>query len=524
MAMVGCFSSRQTSSTSSCSSQRRRRRDFLIRFLLLLAVLALISQGPSLVLRERQQEEGVPQAVNITAAAAGDVDHAIVDDTLNRLQDHDTTTPFTSSSSPHHDFLLNVPFYVYDNDLLWINKTSFGGIDNDNNNSNNKEELQEWLETKGAYKHSDDYWFAQAALHQHPQRTWNPDEAKLFVVPLLLNTFMARLQLYKTSSTPFCITTSNAVGSSVLCEKRRILRHMNQVLQESTWFQRHDGRDHVVVASHYQADYFMLSQFMPQVLKCNLMTFEGSRQLQQENHRIVLPSMYVGRACPLQSNKTDDVVMVGSLTGPSLIHFKRRREMCQWLLSSRQQEHHAGTNATLSSSTSTTRQPIRMSTCGEGPQCPALAQARFGLHVRGDTFGANRLLDTLLSGSVPIFTWSQQYDILPDWIDWKRLSSFADISSGNATSFVSAIQTILADDEAYQEKQELVLRNRDLFDWKTPVPFDVYMYILSTRLWPDDPDIGGRPPNPNVTRRYTALILPKTTSTTTNTSTSMNGV
>ena len=72
-----------------------------------------------------------------------------------------------------------------------------------------------------------------------------------------------------------------------------------------------------------------------------------------------------------------------------------------------------------------------------------LAQSRFGFHVRGDTFGANRLFDTILSGTVPIFTFKEQYDILPQWVDWKGLSYFVSITTEDA--FTESLDRILAD-------------------------------------------------------------------------------
>jgi hypothetical protein len=85
-----------------------------------------------------------------------------------------------------------------------------------------------------------------------------------------------------------------------------------------------------------------------------------------------------------------------------------------------------------------------MSLCGAGQQCPALANARLGFHVRGDTYGSNRLIDTLLSGTVPIFTFDEQYNVVPDWINWKLLSYFARVSHGE-TVFLSDIDVIVAD-------------------------------------------------------------------------------
>ena len=119
--------------------------------------------------------------------------------------------------------------------------------------------------------------------------------------------------------------------------------------------------------------------------------------------------------------------------------------------------------------------------CGSGIQCPALAQSRFGFHVRGDSFGANSLFDTILSDTVPI-TMREQYDIHPDWFDWDKISFFADVT--NKTVFVESVQRIINDKVGYELKLKNILLNKVLFDWTTDGPFDTYMYMLSQHLWP----------------------------------------
>jgi hypothetical protein len=46
-------------------------------------------------------------------------------------------------------------------------------------------------------------------------------------------------------------------------------------------------------------------------------------------------------------------------------------------------------------------------------------------------------MDTILSGTVPLFTRREQYEVLPDWIDWKQLSYFVPLyleEEDNATN------------------------------------------------------------------------------------------
>jgi len=124
--------------------------------------------------------------------------------------------------------------------------------------------------------------------------------------------------------------------------------------------------------------------------------------------------------------------------------------------------------------------------CGWGDQCPTLARARYGFHAQGDTFGSNRLIDIILSGTVPIFTRREQYDILPKWLDWRKLSAFLPLNDiKDETQFIEKLQTILHDDDGYKERHEAVLQHRHLVDWMTLHPFDLYMYSLQAELYPE---------------------------------------
>ena len=114
---------------------------------------------------------------------------------------------------------------------------------------------------------------------------------------------------------------------------------------------------------------------------------------------------------------------------------------------------------------------------------PWIAQSRFGFHVRGNTFGANRLFDTILSGTIPIFTFKEQYDILPQWIDWKSFSYFVNITTEEA--FIKSLDRILVDTEGYIKKLQNVLQHRDILDWHSGLPFDMFMYDFQRQLFPE---------------------------------------
>jgi hypothetical protein len=361
----------------------------------------------------------------------------------------------------HDGFLLNVPFFVYE-DLLWFRNITFSWAPSPVE-QRTLHDLNEIMDNFNS-KHYTDVYFARAAL-QHPMRTLDPSKAKLFVVPTLLNLLAGRK--YRKGS-KFCYKS--------LCN-RDLVEYADDFLANSRWFQRHQGSDHIVVRSEW---YTLQNVPMPNIRSCHEIRFEDRKY--NNANRFSIPDYYVGQPCtPTDEKKEHDFAMIATLEPGS--KFLSRQRICDWLVNKR-------TKAT----------PIYdMPICGKGLKCPTLAKSKFGFHVRGDTFGANRLMDTLLSETVPVFTMKEQYSVLPDWIDWDRISYFANVA--NQTEFLSSIARMAKDEPLYQQKYRNAVSNRDLFDWATQVPFDTYMYMLSSKLWPE---LVRR----NATSRYSALILP----------------
>jgi Exostosin family len=346
------------------------------------------------------------------------------------------------------DLLLSVPFYIYE-ELNWLD-TGYRGNKTFHEILRNQEK-----------KHQEDLHFYNAAL-RHPMRTRRPEEAKLFVVPFLSSIVIASL-IYKDPAT-LCVNTT--------CGKD-LLASLDQSLGNSKWFQRNEGKDHLATITYFGfAHQFVKGRRQyKNLMKCHVIQWGEEKKVNIVS-RLAFNTFYVGTKCPL-SPKTSDLAMVAR--DKPRARFQSRRDICRWV---------KGTNYSM---------PI----CGAGQQCPALAEARFGFHVRGDTYGANRLLDTLLSGTVPIFTHQEQYDLMPEWIDWSQLSYFAPVT--NKTTFLSSLHTILEDKEVSARKLKNVVKNSDLFDWETPIPFDTYMYMLQAHLWPE---------LRRNESRYSALVLP----------------
>jgi hypothetical protein len=269
-----------------------------------------------------------------------------------------------------------------------------------------------------------------------------------------------------------------------------LLDYASLTLKKSLWFQQYPER-HIVVASHYASSMpSWRERHPPKSLKkalyqCNTITFENAHHYVSPE-RLTFPSYSVGRACDPVDTKLYDVALIAT-RHTDRAGFEDREFVC----------HGLGFGSSSNSTTSNVGMPI----CGPGEQCPALAQAKLGFHVRGDTFGSNRLMDTVLSGTVPIFTRIEQFAIQPPWINWTKLSYFVDLA--NLTSpedLPKFLHNILVHDkEGMEQRHKEVLDNRNLFDWTTLFPFDTYMYMLQAHLYPD---------TRKGSSRWGALILP----------------
>lgn len=421
--------------------------------------------------------------VSLVAASHGTHKFASLGESAATTWSPHATPPVTGDS------LLGVKFYVYEGLAIPTRLTLDG-----NHLPDQLESLDPEIPTHGSspsiVKHLDDLLLGRQAL-RHPMRTYNASEAALFYVPTPMNAvsmFGMRLCHHPKHDATVC--------------GRDILRRDGALLRKSKWYMRSLGRDHVVVMSSYINDYhkrkavqldkynknvfigrlgaapkfqtsrsFDFGEYAPMsLLHCNHVTWEnrvmrvpkdGALKLPD---RFAIPSFYVGRRCPVHREPaSSDFALIASLKTDEA-RFVERLKLCDIL-----KRHRAS---------------FRVKTCGLGKQCPALAQAKFGFHVRGDTPGSNRLMDTILSGTVPIFTDVKQLDVLPSFIDWGKLSYFADLNTGER-AIRETLQTFVQDEEEYEEKHEAVLRNAKLFDFSTEIPFELYMYHFSLLIYPN---------------------------------------
>jgi len=329
-----------------------------------------------------------------------------------------------------------VKFYLY-SDLDWMSMTCNDGVLVD--------ELVKPQRDGFPFKHTDDYWFLKAALH-HPWRVSDPEEADLFVVPALLNFPMEQISFSRRQC---------CVGD--LCNAE-LFRYTDTMLAQSPWFKRYGGKDHVAVCSHYGCPGQLA--LWRNIQACNTISFEENSM---RGDRCRIATTYVGRACvgaPSEhGNSTaiarqDTFVMVASMH-PERPSFRQRGEFCEWAKSA----SRVG--------------PYNVSQCGPGPQCPAVAQAQFGFHIRGDTLGSNRLMDYILSGTVPVFTDERQYDILLPFVPWRNLSVL--INARDKDEFLDAVGRVVPQYETVKATLDFFA---PLLRWETPAPFEQYMQLF----------------------------------------------
>jgi len=358
-----------------------------------------------------------------------------------------------------NEYILNTPFYIYE-ELAFENATILY-----NNSRYTYEEL-----IKHSFvnlKHSEDFWFYKSAMH-HKMRVMDPSKAKLFYVPPMMN--MIALGTLN-GKFKYCI-------NKWMCNERIYIK-IHRFLRGSKYFKRNEGKDHIIVASHFGYNTKWLSSYggnqlstafvhritktYSSIFKCNKIGFENVNQPAIINKdRINFPSTYFSQPCQKESSPQRKSLQFIFVANMKKKMFSQRRNICSWL--------------------NDTQLGHLSSLCGSGiPLCKHIQKAKYGFHVQGDTFGSSRPIDLIMNGVIPIFTQERQYDILPDWIPWRNISFFADVSSKDA--FVDSIKKISSDKSMYEIKRQAILEYQELFDLRKTAPFDMYMYMFASRIF-----------------------------------------
>lgn len=369
----------------------------------------------------------------------------------NRLNDH-----FKEIKST---FKLDTPFYVYE-DLAFADATIY----DDDGNEIKYETFLNDVYLKNQRKHSDDYWFMLSAM-KHPMRVTDPKEAKLFYVPTLMNV-IAATTLNRSFCYHYCVRDK--------CDYE-LFDVIDKYLDNSKWFKRKNGADHIIVASHYGFNTIWekeddeanlesiqfsrkVASWYRNIFNCNKVIFEHASQSDIINQdRINFPAMYVGKSCENLNNDVRNRFVFLADFGRS----EERKELVAWIKKVTFTENQDLIGSHLEF-------------------CPNIGYGKYGFHVKGDSFGSSRLIDLILNGVVPIFTEQEQYNILPSWLPFKWISFYADVTSQHA--FMVSLQEIIVDDSNYEMKRNAILKFKNVFDYETIVPFNMYMYHFAKEI------------------------------------------
>eukprot|EP00525_Craspedostauros_australis_P011439 CAMPEP_0198109592 /NCGR_PEP_ID=MMETSP1442-20131203/1664_1 /TAXON_ID= /ORGANISM="Craspedostauros australis, Strain CCMP3328" /LENGTH=503 /DNA_ID=CAMNT_0043765331 /DNA_START=66 /DNA_END=1577 /DNA_ORIENTATION=- len=354
--------------------------------------------------------------------------------------------PQVVTYDPAYVFEMKVPFYVYEDQLSMADMTSCG--------------VPLGMTNYAFFKHSDDYWMLQSAL-VHPMRTKNATEAKLFFVPFLMNALADGIAW---RNRYLCIHDGMTCFDHTVTPNVEI-SWADMMLGRSEYFRRFNGADHVVVTSHYAASraYRRFGHFT-NIMSTNRVIYQNFPQRWPDSTlppRITMQNLYVAnqgcQAVP-PNEKTADFALIASMK-PNDRNFDDRAHICQWIADA----NYSNTN------------------CGAGKMCPALANARFGFHARGDDYGSNRPFDIVASETVPVFTHEEQFRILPDFARFREMSYLVNVSSAEA--FHDTIRPLLELTlEAYTAKLAIVKANARRVDITTGEPFDIYMAEFARKL------------------------------------------
>ena len=296
----------------------------------------------------------------------------------------------------------------------------------------------------------------------------DPSQAKLFIVDSLINT----MNLVKSFRLGSCCADFVAHDEPQNMCGRELLHAYDKALGKALWFQRYGGADHVLVASHFGTGKMLGTGGFRALTRMNRIAFESNHVHAFDDDfgdRVWIASTYVGFKCDSQP-KQYDTAFIGTMDshlGYKRPTFQLRRSICEWLQR----------NEDL----------VSVAHCGKGDQCPHLAQARLGFHVRGDTLGSNRLIDTLLSETVAVMTAADQYNIMPPMIPFEQMTVFVDGFKYQEKEFVDRVRDIL-DNGEYERVQKF---NRDrristFLDWGHSHLAHLYMVAFQQHVLNND--------------------------------------
>ena len=116
--------------------------------------------------------------------------------------------------------------------------------------------------------------------------------------------------------------------------------------------------------------------------------------------------------------------------------------------------------------------------------CENLDRIPIVLHLRGDTLGSSRLMDSITNGAIPVFSHREQYHVMPfSFLHvWSNASVLMDLApSSNEKKIINSLRKVMH--EVLQRKEELITNLkllRHFVSWNTnhSIVFDSYLLLL----------------------------------------------
>ncbi|KAL0731192.1 hypothetical protein Bca4012_027286 [Brassica carinata] len=283
------------------------------------------------------------------------------------------------------------------------------------------ENLPPWSQTSGVQRqHSVEYWLMASLLHgggDEAVRVFDPESADAFFVPFF-------------SSLSFNTHGKNMTDPDT--EFDRLLQvELLEYLENSKYWQRSGGRDHVIPMTHPNAFRFLRQQVNASIL---IVVDFGRypRDMARLGKDVVSPYVHV-----VESFREDGVVDGDDDSTPDpyesrsiLLYFRgntvrkadgKIRRQLEKLLAGNSDVHYEKSVATT--------QNIKLSTEG-------MRSSKFCLHPAGDTPSSCRLFDAIVSHCVPVIISDKIELPFEDEIDYSEFSVFYSVKEALEPGFI----------------------------------------------------------------------------------------
>ncbi|KAJ4884160.1 Exostosin family protein [Raphanus sativus] len=314
---------------------------------------------------------------------------------FSQLQSHPSSSPCTTTTGP--------PLRVFMYDLP--RKFNLAMMDPHISDADpiTAKNLPSWHQTSGVKRqHSVEYWLMASLLYHEEKekeavRVFDPELADAFYVPFF-------------SSLSFNTHGKNMTDPDT--ELDRLLQvELMEYLQNSKYWQRSGGRDHVIPMTHPNAFRFLRQRVNASILV--LVDFgRYPKEMANLDKDVVSPYVHVVESF------TDDDALDPYEARSTLVYFRgNTARKAEGKIRVRLEKLLAGNSDVHYEKSTATPQNIQVSTEG-------MRSSKFCLHPAGDTPSSCRLFDAIVSHCVPVIISDKIELPFEDEIDYSEFSVF----------------------------------------------------------------------------------------------------